>query len=332
MTLNLRQIREIVRGAVRVEEENGLIFLRRFTKGQEAAYKNTGDEGLFRRTTSTAGIRLALRTDSQRLSFSFERFVATSRKTAYFDLYINRQMVDHVGFETQEPQSGNLSFALGAGEKDVELYFPWEACFAIKDVTLDDGACLRGLFRPRRLLAFGDSITQGVYSNHPSLSYACRLAGLLDAELANKGIGGDTVFPELLCESEPAGAPDLITVAYGTNDWGLRTKEEFLEKCRAFAQGLLRLYPNVPIVFITPVWRYDWDKQGVKMGIPACAVEDLIRKACQGIDAVRIISGWGLIPADTAYYYDGVHPNDEGFAAYAENLYAALLENKILNI
>ena len=107
--------------------------------------------------------------------------------------------------------------ALAKGEKTVVIYFPWEACFELANVQIDEGASLTGLYRPRKLLCFGDSITQGVYSNHPSLSYACRLADLLDADLTNKGIGGDMVFPELVCERE-ANTPDLITVAYGTND------------------------------------------------------------------------------------------------------------------
>lgn len=324
MILTLEQMREIARGAARVEMEDGWFCLRRFTERQANAYLDLGEEGLYRRTFSTAGVRLALHTDSQRLSFSYRRTAATSRQTAYFDVYEDGLMTAHFGFDTAQPERGRIEIALTSGEHDVEVYFPWEACFALQDVTLDDGAAVRGIRRKKRLLAFGDSITQGVYSRHPSLSYACRLADLLEADLCNKGIGGDMVRPELLCEPEPDGAPDLITVAYGTNDWGCRTQEEFSELYSLFIKRVTALYPGVPVFAITPVWRTDWSKKGVKMAIPASEVENLIRKACQGADGVRVISGWKMIPACADFYYDGVHPNDLGFGTYAANLYSEI--------
>jgi lysophospholipase L1-like esterase len=321
MLLTLSQMQAIVRGAVCVTEEDGYFFLRRFTERQANAYRELGEEGLYRRTLSTAGIRLALRTNSKSLSFSYKRIAATSRQTAYFDVYEDGLMTAHFGFDTPQPELGRIDVALSSGEHEVEVYFPWEACFAVKDVTLEGGATVKGVNRKKRLLAFGDSITQGVYSHHPSLCYACRLADLLNADLCNKGIGGDMVRPELLCEAEPDGAPDLITVAYGTNDWGCRTREEFLELYTLFIRRVTALYPGVPVFAITPVWRADWNKTGVKMAIPASEVEGLIREACRGVDGVRVISGWKMIPAYADFYYDGVHPNDLGFGAYAANLY-----------
>lgn len=325
MVLNLQQMQEITRGASRIEETDGYFCLRRFTKRQADTYREAGEEGLYRRTYSTAGIRLALRTDSKRLTFDYRRTVATSRPTAYFDVYENRHMTAHFGFETLQPETGHVEILLSEGEKSVEIYFPWEACFDLANVQIDECASLTGLYRPRKLLCFGDSITQGVYSNHPSLSYACRLADLLDADLTNKGIGGDMVFPELVCECE-ANMPDLITVAYGTNDWGCRARDEFLQKYTLFMQKLTEMYPEIPVYAITPVWRADWNKKGTKMGIPAYEVENLIREACRGLSSVRVISGWKMIPAYTDFYYDGVHPNDLGFGVYAENLYRTVKE------
>ena len=327
MTLDLQQMREIARGCAWVGEEDGYFCLRRFTERQANAYKAAGEEGLYRRTFATAGVRVAFRTDSQTLSFSYRRVAATSRTTAYFDVYVDRLMTDHFGFPTMQPECGEIGLRFGAGEHTVEICFPWECAVLLKNVTLEDGAFLKGVHRPRRLLAFGDSITQGVYSRHPSLSYICRLADLLDADLTNKGIGGDMVFPELLCEAEPNAAPDLITVAYGTNDWGCRTKEVFLQKYQSFMQRLCNLYEGVPIIAITPVWRYDWQKKGTPMGISANEVGDLIRSACKGLSGVRVIDGWSLIPAHNAFFYDGVHPNDLGFGVYAENLYAKIVND-----
>ena len=147
MLLTLSQMQAIVRGAVCVTEEDGYFFLRRFTERQANAYRELGEEGLYRRTLSTAGIRLALRTNSKSLSFSYKRIAATSRQTAYFDVYEDGLMTAHFGFDTPQPELGRIDVALSSGEHEVEVYFPWEACFAVKDVTLEDGATVKGINR-----------------------------------------------------------------------------------------------------------------------------------------------------------------------------------------
>ena len=93
----------------------------------------------------------------------------------------------------------------------VILVPPFEEC-------IYRGLIFRNLYGKNRLLAFGDSITQGVDVVHPSLAYAPTLARLMDADSRNKGIGGEVFFPALLEEKEDLD-PDFVTVAYGSNDW-----------------------------------------------------------------------------------------------------------------
>jgi lysophospholipase L1-like esterase len=54
-------------------------------------------------------------------------------------------------------------------------------------------------------------------------------------------------------------------------------------------------------------------------------MHDDISALCADNPDVRVLRGEPLMPRDAANFVpDGVHPNDEGFARYAENLAPAL--------
>ena len=106
------------------------------------------------------------------------------------------------------------------------------------------------------MLAFGDSITHGYDTLHPSGRYAAKLAERLEAEEFNKGIGGEKFFSELASLKEPF-VPDYITIEYGSNDWNRIDEETFKYNSRAFYENIVRNYPNSKIFTITPLWRKD---------------------------------------------------------------------------
>ena len=321
MVLNFEQLESITRGVVRMEEKDGWIHFFRFTKEQERYYAYHAD--FFKKTFSTSGVRFAFYTDSQSLAFDFQLTAASSRPYGWFDLYENGAMVRHFGFENAELSAGHVALSLSAGEKLVELYFPWSRCAELRNVTLDDGATLTPSYRPQKLLAFGDSITQGYDAIYPSQSYVCRLARMLDAEVIDKGIGGDIFCPDLLETADPV-SPDVITVAYGTNDWGKRTAEEYRENCRLFYTRLSALYPDAKIFAVTPLWRADAGKV-TKFGAPAWELHDTIAACAEGLPNVTVIRGWNFVPHVKEFFADFyLHPNDAGFAAYAEGLYSQM--------
>jgi hypothetical protein len=48
---------------------------------------------------------------------------------------------------------------------------------------------------------------------------------------------------------------------------------------------------------------------------------EAIAEAVEGIDNLVLIRGWDLVPHHPEFYADAyLHPNDLGFAAYAEHL------------
>ena len=322
MKLTVEQIKAIAKGAVRVEEQNGAVHLFRFTKAQEEAYRNrTTPSGkpLWDKTPATAGIRLEFITNSRTLSIDTEGIPASSCHCFVHDVFVNGAMIGSFGENETEQREFSATFALGEGEKEVKIYFPWSAASAIRSLTLDDGATLTPIKKSKKMLVFGDSITHGYVAIHPSASYASLLTDALDAEAFNKAIGGETFFPAL-AESSDEGEFDYITVAYGTNDWSHVTKEEFDETASAFYRTLSRRHPNAKIFALAPIWRADY-KTVTKVG-EFSYMKQVFDGLAKELPNLTVIDCFGFVPPESKYFADKtLHPNDAGFAYYFDGLW-----------
>lgn len=320
MRLNLSQIQAVTHGTVRIEETDGGFTFHRFQSWQKDAYLAAGETDFYHRCDNTAGVRMAFRTNSTRLSFDY-RFGTYARDLGFFDIYENGAMIAHVG---EKPISGTLLHAdviLSEGESELEIYFPWSTAVVLSRLEIDDEATLLPIRRGGFALHFGDSITQGFDADYPSLSYISRLGRMLGMDAVNKAIGGDTFCPDILLTDKEALEPDLITVSYGTNDWSHgATHDSLRDSCRRFCKRLRALYPTAKMFVVSPIWRFDAQKPTV-YNAPAWTVHEAIAEAVEGIENLILIRGWDLVPHLTEFYSDAyLHPNDLGFATYAERL------------
>jgi lysophospholipase L1-like esterase len=174
------------------------------------------------------------------------------------------------------------------------------------------------------ILVLGDSITQGYDAVYPSQSYANKLAWALDAEIVNQAIGGEIFRPAILDENLPF-TPDLITVAFGTNDWSGQTAENFEKNADGFYTKLATLYPNTPVFAILPIWRADWEK--VTRAKPFHESREILRGLAEKHPNFRVIDGMSLTPHLPAFFSDlYLHPNDLGFEIYAQELVRQMQE------
>lgn len=329
MKLTIDQIRTIATGAEQIAQDGGSIRLFRFNEGQQVLYSQRAALGL--RSRSTAGIKLQFETDSRTLKLSVYAQPGSTRTYFAFDVWVNGKMLGSVDnfseqalpavyADVQLPlgeRSG--SFDLGEGDKQVCIYFPWSVDGQLNEICLDEGAKITPLKRSKTLLAFGDSITQGYDALHPSGTYLAQLARKLDADEWNKAVGGEHFLPELSAIPE-AVQPDILLVAYGTNDWSGVPEETFMDTSRRFFLNLQKQFPNVPMLVLTPIWRADAD-QVFRCGTFDRA-EALIRQAVRDMPQARVIPGINLVPHDGAFYADErvLHPNDDGFREYANNI------------
>jgi lysophospholipase L1-like esterase len=329
MKLNLSQIRDITTGAVRIEEIDNNIHFYRFTKQQEDLYENR-NAAFYQRTFATSGIQLRFRTDSQTIFLSVDTAIGSGRRYFSFEVFVNGEKIGNLNNFSEEERSadytkpifplGNFSkkFCLGTGEKEVRVYFPWSVKATLKELIIDDGSFIKPVKPSKKMLCFGDSITQGYDTLYPFNKYITRLANMLDAEEHNKAIAGETFFPDLAASKDDF-EPDYITVAYGTNDWNKCTKEAFTNNCKEFLCNLSNNYPNTNIFVITPIWRKDMNESRPFGDFKS--VGQIIQEQAAEFGNILVIQGFEFIPQDENLFADlRLHPNDNGAEYYFGNL------------
>jgi len=329
MKLSFQQMQSITLGVERMaESERGVDFFR-FTQEQEALYQERSAD-FYKKSFASAGVQLRFRTDSRNLGLEITVSSGSSRSFFCVELFVNGKRADTLTNFCVEEMTGNYTqkacplgdfaktFTLGEGEKEVCLYLPWSTKTTIRALTLDDGAMVTPVKPQKRMLCFGDSITHGYDALFPSNHYTVQLAKLWDAEACNKAIGGEKFFPALAA-ARSTFQPDVITVAYGTNDWRHTTHEVFVNNCGGFLKNLRETYPDARIVVLTPIWRKDLDIASEVA--PFEKLGELMQRIASEVRDIQVVQGFHFIPADPECFGDlRLHPNDKGFAHYFENL------------
>ena len=320
MKLTYEQIVSITQGVEYVEQKEEGIQFHRFTPDEERVY---GASIFHPKQYATAGVRLHFKTDSTMLIMK----VLTSKGSGceYFahDILVNGKWigslengVEHAYGEFEQ------KFELGEGNKDVCIHFPWSVCSIVKELHLDDGSFLEAVKKDKKILMFGDSITQGYMAQNPFNCYASHLADILGAEGFNKAIGGE-VFCPWLAESQNNLEPDYISVAYGTNHWNSSSSEELASICEGFFEKLVANYPKAKIFALTPIWRKD--RTDITRFKSFEEIEEVIQNVVKKYDNAICISGRNFIPEDENLFADRyLHPNDKGFRYYTEGVKKAL--------
>lgn len=333
MKLTANQIKDIAWGAVYASEEDGAVRLHRFTARQEEFYRSTNAD-FYRKSQTPAGIKLYFVTDSRNLGLKVRISAGTTRSYYSVDVFVNGELAANIDnfshLKLPENYSkvpfcldgGGGAFSIGEGRKTVCIYMPWSVCADIEELSLDDGTYIEPVIPQRRILVYGDSITHGYDALRPSNRYAARLCDAIGAEEINKAIGGEMFSPELggLPDSF---TPDYITVAYGTNDWNHKKREELTADCRAFFENLRKSYPDTKIFAITPIWRSNMTESRpcgdfMTVGHSVC-------ETVRDIGGIVCINGFDFVPHDRALFGDlSLHPSDAGFEHYFKNLYECI--------
>ena len=322
MKLTKKDIEGIAHGALRVEEnEQGEVSLYRFTEKQMALYERVKPD-FHAKAFATAAIRLEMDTDADTLDLHYRTFTASSRRFYYFDVFVDGVLVKHFGHEDIKVAYATLHVDLPEGTHRLCIYFPNLTAAVIRSLELSDGATFRPVEKTLKLLCFGDSITQGYDAKFSSQSYVNLLADKLGAEVVDQGIGGEIFRPELVDADIPY-EPDIVTVAYGTNDWSGQTLERTVECANAFYANVRKTFPKAKIFAITPIWRAD-NHRVTKVGVFEES-RRIVREAASAQEGIVIVDGDCMIPHLREVCSDRyLHPNDYGFKFYANALYDAI--------
>lgn len=327
--LQLEEIKRLVHGVARVEEVDGAIALYRFTKEQHELYKSVSED-FYRKSLSTAGVSFEFDTDSEHLRFAVAVGKGSSRYFFTHSVFVDGERIGELSGEIErgaEDVPFSKAFQLGTGMKRVRIVFPWSVSSKLIALEVDDKAEILLVEKTRKMLMFGDSITQGYDAMQPENAYAVQIATRFQAEAIDKGIGGERFRP-MLASLKDDMEPDLITVAYGTNDWSKSTKEEFEMSCKGFYTNLSNTYPDVKIYAMAPVWRTSINDKK-QIGEPLSFVVQYLNKVAEEIPNMTVIDCIDFIPHELENFQtDGLHPIDKGFEHYVNNLWSAITVEK----
>ncbi len=317
MKADFALIRSLIRGAVEIKEENGRIRMSRFTPAEREVYRENASFTV--RTFAASGMRLEFRTDARSFAFSGSAAPASSRVFYYFDVAVNGVLCHHVGFEScQEQPEFHFEIPMDGSLNEVCVYFPCLTRIGLAGVDFSGESVIEPTVKKHSMICYGDSITQGYDARYPSLSYPNQLADALQAEMFNKAIGGDRFNPPLA--EAGTGTPDLITVAYGTNDWSHCSRDEFMTSGSAFFRNLTSVYPDVPVFAVQPIWRTQCETRVTDAGSFA-EMYEMIRTMTADHPQIRLVNGLKLVPhLPECFSPDVLHPNDFGFQFMGRNL------------
>ena len=134
-------------------------------------------------------------------------------------------------------------------------------------------------------------------------------------------IGGEKFVPGLLTD-DIKGNPDIITVAYGTNDWSGSLRETFNENSVKFYSGISAMYKDAKRFALLPIWRADDHRIPKNYGGSFGEASEYLRNAAKE-NGFNPLDAWFYVPHSPEFYSDKyLHPNDLGFADYANGLIA----------
>ena len=303
-TLSYDAIRSVSFGAVNITEQtDGL----RFNKFSDKQIELWTTYNRYNEAACSTGIRLDFYTNSKALYFR-------ASQAGNFELFVNGESVQRNTAGIIEAELDNTT------ENRVTILFPnHKVNTTLVELRLDEGATLTPYEYQRKFLILGDSITQGYSAATDSLSWANRITRMFDADSVIQAISGGT-FQASTLDPDVDFTPDYILVAYGTNDWSSRSSmEDFKAAATAYYQRLAELYPDATIIGITPIWRKDTETRRVGEFDDACAELKAIIESVGGY----AVNGVDLVPHERKYYGEDIclHPNNEGFEFYANNLY-----------
>ena len=144
------------------------------------------------------------------------------------------------------------------------------------------------------------------------------IASKLNMDLLNQGIGGDVFRPETI--DAGLAQPDMIFVAYGTNDWNTKGLSQLLHDAEEYFRCLHTAYPDTITFVLTPIWRPDQEK-AVPSGLPFHTWRATLEGIVQKYDNMKAISGETLFPPLSELFADQeIHPSDLGFREFADRL------------
>ena len=309
--------KNIIRGSVSAyEDEQGRLRTTRFTPYQSEVISRSIPRNVYQQ----AGMRLDFYTDAESIDMAFLYAHNTTRLFMSVDVYVDGLM----SYVYREPncvdtKSGEFRYTFEKkGRKRVTVYLPFSVELYITRLELEGAEYVTPY---EDYIGFvyvkGVSITQGFDTDYTSYSYVNIAMRRLNLDYINQGVGGYYYEAESLDEHlfDESRKPDMILLSYGSNDWSRKDRDSFEADTEAYYTRLREIYPDIPVLSVTPVWRSDCYKV-TKVG--SCDyVRSFITATALAYEDIYVLNGDKMVPHSSEFFRDvRLHPNTLGFESY----------------
>lgn len=314
-------------GCVGLFCENGDVGFSRFTQKQLDFYAALSETDRIR-SRCPAGIYLEFMTDAPEIVFEYKS-LSRVRPESGIDISENSILT-----ESHEPAPPSESARI--------VYRRRTLGRAVIRITLSNGTVMIPTFADlgdavpvpqssRRVLFYGDSITQSAFHPNPSLSWFSYTAAALRGEYINRGIGS-FIFDVNSLPDEADCDPDIIFVEYGPNDVDRYPDcDTALPHAEAYLAKLRRIYPDARVFVLSPDFQSRRVMKESERKMIAEYSERLLALASRM--GMFPVSGELLLPDfESMYVCDGVHFNTTGSAVFAHNLLHEISTDLVLQL
>lgn len=276
---------------------------------------------LVERANSQAGVRLAFRSDTQRVKGTIVPFDGEQN----IDLYVDGKLFGTADFADKS----TFTFAdIPAGEKLLELWLPQRGDFALRTLEIDDNATLAPHEDTRKKWAvYGSSITHCSTAASPSFTWPGVVARGRDLNLTCLGFGGQCHLDIQIARMMRDLAADYFTICAGINIYGNASlnQRSFGANLIGSVQIIREKHPTAPLALVSPIYSchrettqnaVGWELQDYRNAVAETA--QLLRD--YGDENIIYVNGLDLFGADLEVLLpDQLHPNAEGYKKMGEN-------------
>lgn len=310
--------KKLFHACIDVEKTEKGYLAKRFTKKQYEVYK-TKPWCIYPHCTT--GVYMEFVTDAEEISFDYS-FSCLFFPEVVFDIFENGIYMDFIREPDGSPSGRVVYKKKTEGSVCIKIYLPYNGETHISNIFFGNFKTTKDK-RERKLLVYGDSISQGLMGMHPYMSYVPLVADTIKADYLNLSVGGDLFDPEMLDHQLPF-KPTVVIIALGANDLFFNGKYKSIKKnIEDFFMKLREIYPDIPINVITPIWqtdleRFDTEEERQRYALFMKIYKKVIKESQKA--NCNTIKGLEIMPHVPAYFKDHAHPNDFGFLQYALNV------------
>ena len=277
-----------------------------------------------------SGARLRFRTDSTRLGLMAKNPDAstmhhmTSVGQNGFDLYVDGQYRNSAWPDAKGVIQREWALGEERQMREVTLYLPLYKAVSVEGLVLDPGATLATptpMARPRPVVFYGSSITQGGCAENPGLSYRAILGRSLNLDFINLGFSGAGLGEPAVAEA----VSEIDAEAFVLDYWANPSPEVYRDTLPGFVDALRRRHPRTPILVTGPFWfpaeAGSSSLQAQQESKRKTAREFVAARRKAGDRSIVFVDGLEMLSrSQGSGLVDGVHPNSLGFQRCADGL------------